>query len=204
MAAFQALSCDGFWSCLPPQLYSSWIRGRREDKSHSPSSNHLQPRLKHISLNQPKSLPLPNTEVSFLPFLLQFQATSPCPPLCLSPHAGQFSADLTETCSLFSLGYFCARLVVWVCGGCATPLLMQGRAMGGWGGGWSQAACGCRMLTVDANAASEPIPRSYGIRGEAEMVIWRYNGNWGERPETGRSGQRCWQVAGTIPTAARQ
>jgi len=88
LAAFQTLSCEGFWSCLPLQLCSAWVRGRREEKSHSPGSDHLQPRLKHISLNPPKSLPLPNMKVSFLSFLLQLQATTPCPPLCLSPHAG--------------------------------------------------------------------------------------------------------------------
>lgn len=81
LAAFQTLSCDVFWSCLPLQLYSGWIRGRKESKPHSPSLNHCQLWLKHVSLNQPKSLPLPNTEVSFLSFLLQLQATSSCPPL---------------------------------------------------------------------------------------------------------------------------
>lgn len=83
LVAFQTLSWDGFWSCLPPQLYSGWIRGRREDKSHCLTSDHLQPWLKHVSLKQPKSLPLPNVDVSFLSFLLQLQATSPILPSVL-------------------------------------------------------------------------------------------------------------------------
>lgn len=55
---------------------------------------------------------------------------------------------------------------------------------------------------MGANAASEPIPKFYGVREKADMVIWGYNDNWGERSETGGTGQRCWQVAGTIPAAA--
>lgn len=37
-----------------------------------------------------------------------------------------------------------------------------------------------------------------------EVVIWGYNDNWGERRETGATGMRHWQVAGTIPAAAKE
>lgn len=82
-----------------------------------------------------------------------------------------------------------------MCGGCATPKLMQGRVTVEGGprqsvdGGWSP------------SRSSEPIHRSYGVRGEAEMVAWDYDDNWGERPEARGTGETL-AGCGTIQTAA--
>lgn len=65
-----------------------------------------------------------------------------------------------------------------MCAGCARPKLMQGKVTVE--GGPRQSVYGGWSLWM----SSEPIPRSYGVRGEAEMVSWDYNDNWGERPET--------------------